>query len=68
MAQVSVNITNMDVTAIHQVYEMCAKDAEVSHLSFYLKNMYACSHEVYFKYANTICAQHNILVNINILV
>jgi len=33
MAQVSVNITNMDVTAIHQVYEMCAKDAEELNLA-----------------------------------
>ena len=31
MAQVSVNITDSEVTGIHQAYEECVKDAEVSH-------------------------------------
>ena len=30
MAQVSVNITDLEVTGIHQAYEECVKDAEVS--------------------------------------
>lgn len=29
MAQVSVNITDFEVTAIHKVYEECVKDAQV---------------------------------------
>ena len=34
LAQISINLTDMDQTLVHQVYEECKKQAEVSSVVF----------------------------------